>query len=304
MARIATMLASGTEIVAALGIADQIVAVSHECDYPPEVVGLPVCTESKIDTDGSSAEIDRRVKQVVEQSLSVYRVDGDRLRELKPEIIVTQTQCEVCAVSEQDVVDAVADWLDHKPEIVSLQPDDLAGIWRDIERVAAAAGVPERGEALVLGMRARMKAIADDAAALEARPRVAAIEWIDPLMAAGNWMPELVGMAAGINLFGEKGKHSPWMRWEDLAASDPDAIVVLPCGFDIERTRAEMPALTGRPGWADLKAVEAGRVFLTDGNQYFNRPGPRIAESLEILAEILHPESFDFGHEGSGWDRL
>ena len=201
-------------------------------------------------------------------------------------------------------MDAVADWLDHKPEIVSLQPDDLTGIWRDIERVAAAAGVPERGEALVLGLRARMLAIADDAAALEVRPRVAAIEWIDPLMAAGNWMPELIGMAAGINLFGEKGKHSPWMRWEDLAVADPDAIVVLPCGFDIERTRAEMPALTDRPGWADLEAVKAGRVFLTDGNQYFNRPGPRIAESLEILAEILHPESFDFGHEGAGWDRL
>jgi iron complex transport system substrate-binding protein len=241
---------------------------------------------------------------VVEQSLSVYRVDGDRLRELKPDIIVTQTQCEVCAVSERDVEAAVADWLDDTPEIVSLKPDDLASIWRDIERVAAAAGVPERGEALVLGLRARMLAIANDAAALEARPRVAAIEWIDPLMAPGNWMPELIRMAAGVNLFGEKGKHSPSMRWQDLAAADPDVVVVLPCGFDIERTRAEMAALTGRPGWADLKAVEAGRVFLTDGNQYFNRPGPRIAESLEILAEILHPESFDFGHEGAGWVRL
>ena len=148
-----------------------------------------------------------------------------------------------------------------------------------------------------------MSAIAEQAQALPSRPTVACIEWIDPLMAAGNWMPELVEMAGGVNLFGEAGKHSPWMTWEQLVARDPDVILVLPCGFDIARSRRDLPVLTGRPEWPRLRAVRDGRVFLADGNQYFNRPGPRLVESLEILAELLHPEAFRFGHEGTGWQR-
>lgn len=303
--RIVTLLASATEIVAALGLADRLVARSHECDYPGEVARLPVCTTPKIDVGGSSRDIDRRVREVVERGLSVYRVDGDALRRLAPDLIVTQTQCEVCAVSERDVEAAVAGWLDNKTTaIVSLRPDALADVWHDIERVADAAGVAERGKALVQDLTARMGAIAARTAALAERPRVACIEWIDPLMAAGNWMPELVAMAGGTSLFGEAGRHSPWMRWDDLAAADPDVIVVLPCGFDIVRSLAELPALTTRSGWDRLKAVRAGKVFITDGNRYFNRPGPRLAESLEILVEILHPDKFTFGHEDKGWVRL
>jgi iron complex transport system substrate-binding protein len=148
-----------------------------------------------------------------------------------------------------------------------------------------------------------MSTVAESASRIETRPRVAPIEWIDPPMAAGNWMPELVAMAGGVPLFGEAGRHSGWLDWHDLVAADPDAIVVMPCGFDVERTRREMPALTTRPGWSRIRAVVAGRVFLVDGNRYFNRPGPRLAESLEILAEILYPERFRFGHEGDGWVR-
>ncbi|MFQ5916010.1 MAG: ABC transporter substrate-binding protein, partial [Nitrospinota bacterium] len=165
--------------------------------------------------------------------------------------------------------------------------------------VSRALEAVERGEDLVARLQRRMEGVASRALDLSDRPRVACIEWIDPLMAAGNWMPELVGMAGGVNLFGKANEHAPWMTWEELRDADPDVIITLPCGFDIGRTRREMPALTGKAGWERLKAVREGRVYLTDGNQYFNRPGPRLADSLEILAEILHPDVFQFGHEGT-----
>ncbi len=302
--RVISLIPSATEIVCALGLADRLVGRSHECDFPDEVRRLPVVTEPKFLTQGTSAEIDRRVKDLLERALSVYRVDALRLKALRPDVIVTQSQCELCAVTLSEVERAVSDWLEARPRIVSLEPTGLADLWIDIARVADALGVPERGAALVESLQERMAAIAERAGGLAGRPSVASIEWIDPLMAAGNWMPELVEKAGGVSLFGEAGKHSPGMRWEALVRADPEVIVVLPCGFDMARTRAEMPALTGRPDWRELRAVRAGRVFLTDGNQYFNRPGPRLVESLEILAEILHPEAFHLGHEGTGWERL
>ena len=244
------------------------------------------------------------MKEVVELGLSVYRVDSDKLRDLSPDLIVTQSQCEVCAVSERDLEVSVAAWTDSRPEIVSLRPDSLVDVWRDISNVARAAGVDAAGAELIADLQARMQHVCDRAATLESRPRVACIEWIDPLMAAGNWMPELVEMAGGINLFGKAGKHSPWMTWDALAAADPDIVLILPCRFDIARSRAEMAFLTQIGGWADLKAVREGQVYVTDGNQYFNRPGPRLAESLEILAGILHPEHFSFGYRGRGWETL
>lgn len=304
MARIASLLPSATEIVSALGFQDDLVARSHECDFPAGVDRLPHCTAPKIPLQGDSAEIDRRIKSVVEQGLSVYRVDGDRLKSLAPDVIVTQSHCEVCAVSETELREALAEWLDAGPRIVSLNPQCLADIWRDIENVAAALGVPDRAAELVGRLKRRMAEVEARTAALPDRPRVACIEWIEPPMAAGNWVPELVAMAGGENLFGDPGAHAPWVSWQEIAAADPDVIVVLPCGFDIARARAEMPPLTGRRDWPDLRAVRDGRVFIADGSQYFNRPGPRIADSLEILAELLHPAEFAFGHEGAGWQPL
>jgi iron complex transport system substrate-binding protein len=283
---------------------EYLVGRSHECDFPPSVLRLPVCTEPKFDVQGSSYQIDQRVKGILQEGLSVYRVDADRLRQLRPDVIITQTQCEVCAVSQRDVEEAVCQWLDNRPRIVALAPHALTDVWDDIRRVAQALAIPQRGDELIRQFQARMTAIADQARATLERPRIACIEWIEPLMAAGNWMPELVEMAGGVNLFGSAGKHAPWMTWEELRESDPDVIVVLPCGFDIPRTRQDIPVLVDKPGWADLKASRSGRVFLADGNQYFNRPGPRLVESLEILAELLHPDTFRFGHEGSGWQRL
>ena len=302
--RIVSLIPSATEIVCALGCESGLVGRSHECDFPASVQRLPICTEPKFNPEGTSYEIDQRVKAILQEALSVYRVDAEKLRSLKPDVIVTQSQCEVCAVNLRDVEQLVCDWMESRPAIVSLAPCALADVWADIRRVARSLDVRERGDELLQNLDSRMRAIADRSRALGQRPTVACIEWIEPLMAAGNWMPELVEMAGGINLFGEAGKHSPWMNFSQLQEQNPDVIVIAPCGFDIRRTREELPLLTGISSRGKLKAVRDKRVFVADGNQYFNRPGPRLAESLEILAEMLHPRAFHFDHEGAGWQRV
>jgi iron complex transport system substrate-binding protein len=310
MPRIVSLIASSTEIVCALGFEEHLVGRSHECDFPPSVKRLPVCTEPKFNVEGTSYQIDQRVKAILQEGLSVYRVHADTLRGLHPDVIVTQSHCEVCAVSLRDVEEAVCAWVDGRPRVVSLAPDALADVWTGIGQVAEALEVASTGAALVGRLQVRMRGVQQKAAGLPGmaglpgRPTVACIEWIEPLMASGNWMPELVEMAGGVNLFGSAGRHAPWLEWRQLVQSDPDVILVLPCGFDLARTRQDVPLLSARPGWAELRAVASGRVYLLDGNQYFNRPGPRLVESLEILAEVLHPDVFHFGHEGEGWQRL
>lgn len=298
--RIISLIASATEIVSALGYEKDLVGRSHECDYPVTVKRLPVCTSPKFNVEGSSRLIDERVKTVVSDSLSVYSVDTELLDQLRPTHIITQSQCEVCAVSLKDVERAVCEITSSNPTIVSLEPNSLSDVWNDIRRVGNAVGDSDGAKKLIDKLKERMKNIAEKTGSLKTRPRVAGIEWIDPLMATGNWMPELIEMAGGVNLFGENGKHSPWMTWNDLEEQDPDVILVTPCGFDLARTLEELTSLTRRPEWPRLKAVRSGRVFVADGNQYFNRPGPRLVESLEILAEMFNPESFDFGHKKSG----
>jgi iron complex transport system substrate-binding protein len=304
MPRIVTMIASATEIVCALGFERDLVARSHECDFPPGVQRLPVCTAPKFDVQGSSLEIDRRVKALLENATSIYRVDADMLKRLQPDVIVTQSHCDVCAVSEKDVEQAICSWLEKKPKIVSLAPNNLAEVWQSIQTVADALAVSEKGRQVVRSLQIRVERIAAKAGALGQPPAVACLEWLDPLMAAGNWVPELVEFAGGRNLFGSAGRHSPWMTWEQLVQSDPDIIVALPCGYDLAKTRTEFEVLRNMPAWKNLKAARAGQVYLTDGNQYFNRPGPRLVESLEILAEIFHPNDFQFGHKGHAWEKL
>lgn len=301
--RIVSLIASSTEIVHALGMGDQMVGRSHECDFPTSVKSLPVCTSPKFNPDGTSYEIDQRVRAIVQESLSVYRVDADVLDSLRPTHVITQAQCEVCAVSLKDVEEAACKLIVSKPKIVSLEPNCLDDIWKDIEKVGLALDVSDRSRQFIERSRARMQSIVQQAAAIAVRPTVACIEWIEPLMAAGNWMPELVTMAGGVNLFGEAGKHSPWMSWDELVERDPDVIIVTPCGFGIERTGEEMHLITGKKEYPGLRAVKNDRVFVADGNQFFNRPGPRVVESLEIMAEILHPQAFTFGHEGTGFKR-
>jgi iron complex transport system substrate-binding protein len=300
---VVSLIASATEIVCALGAYDLLVGRSHECDFPPEVTRLPSLTEPKFPVTGTSCDIDARVKAILQEGLSVYRVDAEKLEALRPDIIVTQDHCEVCAVSLKDVEEALYAWVGRRVEIVSLKPDSLADIWKDIAKVARALGRKRQGERLIKQLKARMASIAEQSIAARTRPRGAMIEWIDPLMAGGNWMPELVEMAGGENMFGTPGQPSPWLDWDQLVVADPDVVLVHPCGFDIARTLQEMPLLEHRPGWRELKAVQRDRIFVADGNQYFNRPGPRIVVSLEILAEIVHPELFPSRYEGKGWMR-
>lgn len=299
-----SLLPSSTEIVCALGAGPLLVGRSHECDFPASVLSLPALSQARIEAAGTSLEIDREVRALVERALSVYRVDAERLRELAPDLILTQTLCAVCAVTPSDLESALRAWTGSRPRILSLEPARLDDVWRSVALVAEALDVRERGRELLLELRERVDAIAKRAAGAASRPRVACIEWIDPLMAAGNWMPELVELAGGRSLFAAAGEHSPWIEWDALREADPDVVLALPCGFSLERTRCELEALRTRADFAQLRAVRSRRVFALDGNQYFNRPGPRLVESLEILVEILHPELFDFGHAGQGWQQL
>lgn len=302
--RIVSVIASATEIVHALGFGDQLVGRSHECDFPSGVESLPPCSEPKIDINASSRAIDDQVKSVLRDATSVYRVFADKLEELQPTVVITQTQCEVCAVSLKDVEQAICEMASSRPKLVPCEPNSLADIWDDFRKVAAALDASDRGEELVRTCQARLDRVAANVSQFGERPRVACIEWIDPLMAAGNWVPELVEIAGGANVFGEAGKHSPWMTWDDLLREDPDVIALLPCGFGIERSLSEMHILVDDPRWPELSAVKNGRVYVTDGNQYFNRPGPRVVESAEIFAEILYPGRVNYGHEEGGWVRL
>ncbi len=302
--RIVSLLPAATEIVCALGAAERLVGRSHECDYPPEICGLPACTSARLETGAASGEIERQVKERLREGGSIYRIDEALLRELKPDVIITQAQCEVCAVSLAEVEAVFAGRPGPGPQIVTLSPSRLADVWEDIRRVAAALQMVDKGRELLSSLKNRVVNMIEKTCILKQKPAVACVEWIEPLMAAGNWVPELVELVGGKNVAGEAGKHSPWMDWETLRRLDPDAMVVMPCGFDLTRTRAESAALARLPGWAGLRAVKGRRVYVTDGNQYFNRPGPRLVESLEILAEICHPGRFEFGHRGKGWEAL
>ena len=301
--KVLSLIASSTEIVYALGCGDNLVGRSHECDFPEEVKSLPHCTQPRFDVEGSSKEIDDRVKATLQSALSVYEVDEVMLADLDPDIIITQSQCEVCAVSLDDVESAVESLSGRKPKIISLQPNSLSDIWNDIEKVANGLSVENKGIQLVKTLKDKAHELNQSVKELPVKT-VACIEWIDPLMAAGNWVPTLVELAGGQNLFGEAGKHSPWMDFNALKAEDPDVIIAMPCGYNISKTIKEMKVLTDNPEWESLSAVKEERIYLTDGNQYFNRPGPRIIDSLEILMEILHEGKFDFSHHKSGWIRL
>jgi iron complex transport system substrate-binding protein len=304
MPRVVSLLASATEIVCALGRQADLVGRSHECDFPHSIQALPICTRPRFPVEGTSAEIDAHVKALLAAREPIYEVDSNLMIELRPDVILTQSQCVVCAVSDEDVARALIPGLEPKPRVVSLAPNNLHDLWSSIMQVAEAIGADQRGRTLIDELRHRMAAIADDALALPTRPTVACLEWLDPLMAAGNWAPELVEMAGGLNVFGVAGKHSPWLSWDELLHNNPDTIIAMPCGFDLARTLQETKSLARDARFCALRAAKKGDVFAVDGNQFFNRPGPRLVESLEILAEIIHPERFHFGHEGLAWRRI
>ncbi len=317
--RIVSLLASATEMIAALGCLDQMVGRSHECDYPPEVLQLPLVSTVQITVEGSSSEIDAQIKQLARskqnvqenalKALSIYQINTDLLQHLQPDIIFTQTQCEVCAVSERDVRFALQQVTGLHPQIVSLAPYRLSDVWEDMLRVGKALERAKQAEQLIKGYQHRLENLRQRSAALVAQqgkgqPRVGVLEWLDPLMAAGNWTPELVSYAGGENVFGEVGIHSPWLDWQTLTAANPDVLLLSPCGFSLERTLLELPLLQERTEWQQLDAVREGRVYLIDGNYYMNRSGPRLVESAELIAYCLWGKQLGIAPDSNGWLHL
>ena len=286
--KIVSLLPSSTEIVCKLGFRENLVGVSHECDYPLSVKDLPILTKPRFSPIESSQKIDNSVQDLLKKGLSVYEVNTDLLKKLAPDLIITQSQCEACAVSLDDVKKAISDWVGNKPDIVSLEPNYLDEVWSDFERVGEKLNSSDSYLKFKTEIEQRLENLKQKSQHLSKRPTVVCVEWIDPLMIAANWVPELVDIAGGINMLSKPGSHSHIFKWEEIIESNPDFIIMMPCGFDINRTLEEINILKQKPDWSKLEAVKSNHVFVVDGNQYFNRPGPRLIESAEILFEIFN----------------
>jgi iron complex transport system substrate-binding protein len=299
--RIVSLLASGTELVCALGLGEHLVGRSHECDHPDWVTRLPMVSRPTFDITGSSRDIDARVRERLRSGEPLYEVDQALLESLSPDVVITQTHCEVCAVGPGDLAHGAQSGL-AREWVLELHAATLGEIAGSFVSVARVLGHEDRGRALVAK-------IDGDSNALRARlcerprPRVVCLEWTDPIFPMGNWGPELVTLAGGESVLGRPGAHSTTTPWTDVVRADPDVLVIAPCGYRLERAVAEMPGLAARPGFQELRAVRAGRVFVADGNLYFNRSGPSVFETAEILAEMLHPDALAPRHEGAWWRR-
>jgi iron complex transport system substrate-binding protein len=326
--RIVSLLPAATEIVAALGLADRLVGRSHECDEPAAVATLPALTAPRIDPAASSRAIHEQVGQTLGgaaaasspgaacstgTSAALYTLDINRLAALAPDLILTQAACDVCAISAADVEAAVKK-SGVQSRVLALSPETLADVFRDVLAVGEATGALAKAREVVARLKARVASVAcrvkamqrarqaeafsNGARQAEACPTMAMIEWLDPPMAAGNWVPELVRLAGGNDVLGKAGAHSHWITWDDVAAADPDVVVLVPCGFTLDRVVEEAGSAAVRPHLEQLRAFREGRCFAVDGHNLFNRPGPRLVDSLELLAEILHPGAFRFAKVG------
>lgn len=284
--RIVSLVPNATEILFALGAGDRVVGVSHECDWPEEARTRPILTGSALQPGMSAAEVDAAVSAQVGSGKSLYTLDEKRIAELAPDLIFTQELCPVCAVSTGQV-EAATRPLPRCPELLSLDPNTLDDVFADIRRVGEATGLAERAEALVEGLRQRVAAV-ERAVAGRPRPRVAALEWLDPPFSGGHWVPEMIARAGGEDLFGEPGGPSRRLGWGDLRAADPDVLIAMPCGFDEAGAREQIALVAGRPEWSSLRAVREGRAFPVDANGCFSRPGPRLVDGIERLAEVFH----------------
>jgi iron complex transport system substrate-binding protein len=296
--RIVSLLASATELVVALGLRDRLVGRSHECDHPAWVKSLPVLSKPTFDISGSSADIAARVREKVAAGQPLYEIDEAALAALAPDVVLTQTHCEVCAVSPGNL-EGGACGLDRR-QVVALTSGSIEGILDGFARVAAVLGAADAGRALIAALRGQLAQIAAATAPLP-HPRVACLEWIDPLFAMGNWGPEIVEAAGGVCVLGVAGAHSTALPFAALADADPDVVVIAPCGFDLARTLDELPALTRRDEWRGLRAVRTVRAYAADGNLYFNRSSPTLFQTPGLLAEMLHPDHFPPRRRGSAW---
>lgn len=300
--RIVSLLPSATEIVCALGLTDSLVGISHDCDYPREISGTAVLSEAIVTTDLPSGVIDATIRGHIHKGKSVYHLDERQLTSLLPDLILTQELCAVCAPS-YTLVKQAARLLEAQTRLVSLEPESLAGILDNILLVGDLTGRAAEATALVDQLRARIERVRE-AVTGRSRPRVACIEWLDPLFVAGHWVPEMVALAGGMDVLGRGGEPSFVVPWQTIIDSEPDVIVLMPCGFTVPRTRQEVYLLTERKGWSDVRAVHTGQVYLTDASAYFNRPGPRIVTGVEILARILHPQVASAHLPAESYERL
>jgi iron complex transport system substrate-binding protein len=285
--RIVSLLPSATEIVCALGLGDRLVGVTHECDYPAFVRTLPKVTTTLIPTDAPSAAIDALVRERLKTQRALYSLDFPTLERLAPDLIVTQALCDVCAVAEAEV-EAAACRLPGRPRVVNLEPTSLGDVFATFQLVGRAAGVEPRAEEVVRALGDRVDAVVARVAGLR-RPRVLLLEWLDPPYSCGHWSPELVALAGGEEVIGRTGARSRTLAWAEVAAAQPEVVVLACCGFSVERTLEDLPLVDARVEWDNLPAVRDGRAFVVDGSAYFSRPGPRLVDSLEILAHALHP---------------
>ena len=281
--RIASLVPSATEALFALGLGDQVVAVTHECDHPPEVVGLPRLTRSLIPAGLEPGEVDARVRELTGRGEALYELDEPALARLMPDLIVTQALCAVCAVSYDDVR-AVAGRLDSRPEVISLDPGTLGEVLEDLVRLGEATGARESGEVLVAELQRRLDRVRDAVAGAR-RPGVVALEWLDPPYAGGHWVPEMIALAGGRSVAGEPGRDSRTATWAELEASQPQVVVVMPCGLYAEEAAEQALARRER-----LESLGAERIFAVDAASSFSRPGPRLVEGAELLAHLLHPD--------------
>lgn len=289
--RIVSLLPSSTEICFALGLGQSLVGVTHECDFPPQAAYKTVMTRNLLELEGASAaEIDRHVRAALHQGSSLYALDQEALQRARPDVILTQELCEVCAVAYNQVLDA-ARLLPGRPTVLSLEPHTLADVLRSFADVGQVTGARERAAELVRGLWARLDAVRGSVTG-KARPRVVCLEWLDPLMVAGHWVPDQVDAAGGIDVLGESGARSRVVTPDELAAAEPEVILSMPCGFRLEESAGQEQLLAGLPGWTKLAAVKAGQVYAVDGSWYFNRPGPRVIDGVEMLARIFHPDAW------------
>jgi iron complex transport system substrate-binding protein len=290
MIRAVSLLPAATEIVGALGLMDQLLAVSHECDFPEEANHRPRVTHCEIYRKGLPSDaIDRWVSEQLQTHGTLYTLDDQKLRELAPDLILTQGLCDVCAPAFGSVA-ALAESLPSKPRVLNLEPTSLGDVLRNIMDVADALGQPEKGTALCRRLEERIAAVRSQVEGLR-RPTVFVMEWADPIFNAGHWTPELIRLAHGTPVLCAEGKDSVRIAWPDLRAADPEMLIVACCGHTVERTKKDLPVLETLPGWHELQAVRLGRTFLADGSAYFSRPGPRIVDTLEMVATMLHPEA-------------
>jgi iron complex transport system substrate-binding protein len=293
--RIVSLLPSATEIVSALGLADALVGRSHECDWPPVVRDLPLVTQAIIPVGLPSGETDRLVRERLARGEGLYTLDAALLHSLQPTLIVTQELCEVCAVALPEVL-RVARSLPTNPPVLSLEPNCIADVFADIHRVAHAANVPDRAAPVVAALQERLSMIDSGLRTQDSGlPRVALLEWLDPPFVAGHWGPEMIAAAGGVDVLGVVGEKSRQVPWEAVREAAPEVMVIAPCGYDVERARADLREAPLPAWWDDLPAVRAGRVYVMDGNAYISRPGPRVVEGAEILARLLHPDAFADG---------